>query len=73
LSFHYTTYRYVRTSTAGDWKYLATVEARDGDDLNLGIDIALSPDDHEQRVDFLPPTERERDQHIVEHSSPFNQ
>jgi hypothetical protein len=48
LSFHYTAYNYVKTVTAcGDeWGYVATIEARDGDDLNLQIKIFLSPDDH---------------------------
>jgi hypothetical protein len=78
LSFHYTTYDYVKTLTAdGDeWKgYVATVEARDGDDLTLEILIFISPDDHaellnrEQSVDFLPPTtERLNAQYSIEDS-----
>jgi hypothetical protein len=67
LSFHYTAYECVKMLTAdGDeWRYRATIEARDGDDLSLEIKIFLYPDDHakllnrEQSVDFLPPADRE--------------
>lgn len=53
---------------------MAIIEARDGDDLKLEIDIFISPDDHakllnrEQSVDFLPPTERENDRYLVDYS-----
>jgi hypothetical protein len=76
LSFHYTSYRYVKTVNAdGDpWKYAATIEARDDDDLNLDIIIFLSPSDHakllnrEESADCLHPAEREDDRYGVEHS-----
>jgi glycerophosphoryl diester phosphodiesterase len=60
-SFHYTEYKYVNTRAPGEWKYVATVEAREGHDLNLKIQIFLPPDDHakllhrEQSVKFLSP------------------
>jgi hypothetical protein len=71
LSFHYTEYKYEYHT--GAWKYVATLEARDGDDLNLEIQIFLSPDVHakllhrEQSVAFIAPTERGNDQYLVEH------
>ena len=77
FSFHYTSYNYVKIVNADyddEWKYLAIIEARDGDGLNLGIGIFLSPNDHakllnrEQSVDFLPPAEREYDLYNIEHS-----
>jgi hypothetical protein len=72
LSFHYTEYKCV--NRAGGWNYMATVEARDSDDLNLEIQILLSPDVHakllhrEQSVAFVLPSERENDQYFLEHS-----
>jgi hypothetical protein len=76
LSFHYTSLKYIKTlNDDGDaWKYAATIEARDGDGLNLTMGIFISPDDHakllnrEQSVDYLPPkTERrENAQYVVE-------
>jgi hypothetical protein len=76
LSFHYTTYDYVKVVAAGvdEWRYVATIEARDGDDFSLEIKIFLSPDDHakllnrQQSVDFLPPADRENDAYDIEYS-----
>jgi hypothetical protein len=76
LSFYYTSYKYVKFANADGeaWKYVATIEARDGDGLNLAIEIFLSPNDHakllnrERSVDFLPPAERENDGYNIEHS-----
>jgi hypothetical protein len=72
LSFHYTSYKYVSTHRS-EYKYMAEIEARDGDDLTLEFNIFISPDDHakvlnrEQSVDFLPPeTERENCEYNVE-------
>jgi hypothetical protein len=75
-SFHYKSYEYIKTKKTDDgaWKYMATIEARDGDGLNLEINIFITPDEHakllnrEQSVDFLPPAEREKNRYIVEQS-----
>jgi hypothetical protein len=60
LSFHYTAYKYISTHRS-EYNYAATIEARDGDGLDLEILIFIPPDDHakllnrEESVNFLPP------------------